>query len=129
LVDTLKEVSVFVDDEGVVFHGGPGDERYDVRLFHPRTTYINGRPDWLLMQGEREIYMLRSDSISIDYPILVKAFHKNEGDKAVPADVIEIKDIADQKAMVLPKGEYDLLLKNLEGDSLKIDVKINESGL
>jgi hypothetical protein len=129
LVDTLKEVSVFVDDEGNVFHGGPGDERFDVRLFHPRTTYINGRPNWLLMQGERKIYMLHPDSISIDYPILVKAFNKNEGTEPVPVDVIEIKNITDQKGIILPTGEYNLLLKNFKGDSLNIDMKINDSGL
>lgn len=124
LVDTLKEVSVFINDEGEVFRGAAGDERYDVRLFHPRTTYSNGRPDWLLMKEGNQSYTIPSDSISIAYPILVKAFIKDEGTDAVPVDVVEIKSFTDQKGLILPFGEYQLVIKNLAGETLKLDVEI-----
>lgn len=124
LVDTLKDVSVFINDEGNVFQGPSGDKRYDVRLFHPRTTYSNGRPNWLLMQGEKRSYIIPSDSISISYPILVKAFLNNEGTDAVPVDVIEIKNFTEQKGLALPLGEYQLVIENLAGEALKFNVKI-----
>lgn len=51
VVDTLQESSVFIKKDGSVFSGPDGDVHYDVRLFHPRTTYINGRPSWLMMEA------------------------------------------------------------------------------
>lgn len=120
LVDTLKEVSVFQNEQGQVFRGGSGDKRFDVRLFHPRTTYIDGRPDWLRLDGKRKSYWLDPDDITIDYPILVKAYVPREGQDAIPVDVIEIKEYSDQKALILPEGTYDLILKNMVGDSVAL---------
>jgi len=115
LVDTLQHSSLFIHEDGSIFHGLDGDNRFDVRLYHPRTHYINGRPDWLLLDGSRHYYLVDQNEITIEYPVLIRAFLENESNNAVPVDVIEIKDIADQKALVLPKGNYRLVMNNTKG--------------
>ena len=102
IADTLSEASVSVNSAGDLFRGGPGDERFDVRLFHPRTTYVSGRPTWLLMYGKRKIYNLDPDTISIIYPVMIKAYRGGESDEAVPVDVVEWQNYSDQKALVFP---------------------------
>lgn len=126
LVDTLSEPSVFVKGDGSLFRGNEGDNRYDVRLFHPRTTYVNGRPRWLLMNEQRKIYMIDPKKITIDYPVLVKAYRPGEEDKAVPIDVIEIGSYSDQKALVLPEGGYTLELHNKGGDTLQLKATVGQ---
>ena len=49
MVDTLKQASVFIKKDGSLFNGPEGSNKYDMRLFHPRSNYINGRLHWMLM--------------------------------------------------------------------------------
>lgn len=111
--------------DSVVFKGPNGDERYDVRLYHPRTTYMNGRPNWMLLDEERNVYMIDQDEINLDYPLLVKAFLLTEENDAVLVDVIEIKKFTDQKALILPKGKYRLQINNNKRDSLEIEIIVD----
>ncbi len=120
LVDTLSEASVFINQAGDLFRGAPGDERFDVRLFHPRTTYTGGRPAWLLMPGQRKIYTINPDTIRLAYPVMIKAYPVGESREAVPVDIVEWQNYSDQKALVLPPGEYALRMLNLAGDTLEI---------
>jgi len=124
LVDTLNYPAVFVNDANEVFHGGKEDNRFDIRLFHPRTTYANGRPDWLLMDGQRSVYTISDSIISIDYPVLVKAYAENERDDAVPIDVIELRAYPNEKSLILPEEKFRLLIINPKGDSLITHVEV-----
>ena len=124
LVDTLAESSVFVNQAGELFRGGPGDERFDVRLFHPRTAYTGGRPAWLLTPGRRKIYTINPDTICLAYPVLIKAYLAGESREAVPVDIVEWQNYSDQKALVLSPGEYALDVLNLAGDTLKIKAEV-----
>lgn len=124
LVDTLKQSSVFVKKDGSLFNGPEGSVQYDVRLFHPRTSYINGRPHWMLMNEERSVYMIDKEKIDIEYPVIVKAYLSEEVDNAVPVDVIEIEEFSDQKALILPKGNYRLQVYNIQGDSLSLSAEV-----
>ena len=124
LVDTLAEASVFVNQAGDLFRGAPGDERFDVRLFHPRTTYTGGRPAWLLLHGQRRMYTIDPDTIGIAYPVMIKAYQANESKEAVPVDIVEWQSYSDQKALVLRPGEYALDISNLAGDTLEINAVV-----
>ncbi|WKN41452.1 hypothetical protein [Tunicatimonas pelagia] len=124
LVDTLDYPAVFINANDEVFHGGKGDNRFDVRLFHPRTTFTNGRPSWLLMSRRRYLCSISDSTITIDYPVLVKAYAENESDEAVPIDVIELPEYHNQKSLVLPEGKFSLRITNPQGDSLTADVEI-----
>ena len=126
LVDTLKQTSVFVEGDSL-FRGLQGDRRYDVRLFHPRSTYTSGRPSWLLMGGQRHAYLLNTKDITIDYPVLVKAYLLGEPEDAIPIDIVEIESRSDQKALILPVGKYVIKLNNIKGDYEQMNVRIGHS--
>ncbi|MGB3777028.1 MAG: hypothetical protein WA960_01615 [Tunicatimonas sp.] len=111
---------------GDLFRGAPGDERFDVRLFHPRTTYTGGRPAWLLLHGQRKMYTINPDTISIAYPVMIKAYPVGESREAVPVDIVEWRNYSDQKALVLPPGEYALDVLNLAGDTLQIKAEVSD---
>lgn len=55
---------------------------------------------------------------------MVKAYLSQKNDPAVPVDVIEIKEYSDQKALILPEGNYNLKICNIKGDSLSINAVI-----
>lgn len=124
MVDTLKQASVFVNKGGALFNGPEGSSQYDVRLSQPRTAYINGRPNWMLMNEERSIYMINKEKITIEYPIIVKAYLAEENDQAVPVDVIEIEEFSDQKGLVLPRGNFQFQVYNVQGDSLSLSAEV-----
>ena len=68
--------------------------------------------------------MIDKEKISIEYPVMFKACLSEETVNAVPGDVIEIEEFSDQKALVLPKGDYRLQLYNIQGDSLSMNAKV-----
>ncbi len=125
LVDTLRRATIFAKEDGSLFRGSKGDERFDVRLFHPRTTYTHGRPSWLLMHGARSVYSIDPEKITITYPVMIKAYQEEEREKAVPVDVIVIERYSDQKALVLLEGRYRLEIHNHEGDTLSMNISVS----
>lgn len=125
MVDTLKQASIFIKGDSNLFNGQKEDDRYDVRLFHPRTSYINGRPDWLFLDEDRSIYLPDKEEITIDYPIIIKAYYDHEPKDAVPLDVIELASGSDQKALILPGGNYTLSVYNIQGDSLSLEASLD----
>lgn len=66
------------------------------------------------------MYTIDPDTISIAYPVMIKAYQANESKEAVPVDVVEWQNYSDQKALVLRPGEYALDILNLVGDTQKI---------
>lgn len=115
--------SVFINDQGKVFAGPEGTNYYDVRLAHPRTEYIEGRPNWLLYDGRKHVY-LDKKNLTVGYPCLLQAYKTNEDtEKAVPVDVIEIRDEAHQKPLILKPGDYTVLIKGKsETKQISLDV-------
>ncbi|MCU0354937.1 MAG: hypothetical protein MUD08_14550 [Cytophagales bacterium] len=71
---SLTEPSVFLNEKGDVFAGYKGEDgvtAYDIRVAHPRTKYVNGRPDWLQMNGQRKPHFVSHKSLNkIGYPCL-----------------------------------------------------------
>ncbi len=123
---SVTEPAVFVDAGGKAFNGFKGFKQFDIRIFHPRSTYVHGRPGWLLMGGKRKPYILRAEQMTIGFPCLVLAYRENEDkQQAVPADVIEVANRTDLKALVLQPGRYTVEMRNGEGktNSFKITVK------
>ncbi len=103
----VDKMSVLVHEEGTVFNGVDTVNHFDVLVYHPRTTYIKGRPNWLLeLEGNRLIKIKKNKVAKNNYPVIVKAILQAEGKEAVPVDVLEIKSRKDIKRLVLPKGKY-----------------------
>lgn len=103
-------------DDSTLFYGPLNrPKRVDARLFHPKTTYKYGRPEWLTMDGSKKYYVLDHIKSHLPTPCLVFAYNFSEDkNEAVPADVIEVRT-TEEKALILYPGKYNLLVKDRQG--------------
>lgn len=114
MVGTYDAPTVFLNEEGGFYNGPAGFDKFDALLYHPRTTYIANRPDWLVNLPGYQLYSI--GRIGISYPVLVKAYCADDTPNAVPADIIEKVADWDPTALVLPGGKYRLVIENPDGD-------------
>jgi len=118
----VKEPTIFVDEAGKGFAGPAGFNAFDVRIFHPKTSYQHGRPDWMFNQARKPVVV--NKKIKTDFPCLVFAYNANEDmSKAVPVDVIELKNKEEKKALALKKGMYKILIKDKKGKLQEFSLK------
>lgn len=105
----LKEPTVFVSPDGKFFTRAG----YDLEVFTPRVQYVNGRPDWLRLDGARKAHRLSLKKLSLQdenkklkasAPILVQAFIERESADAVPIDQIILYPAKEIPMLLLPKG-------------------------
>lgn len=121
-----EEPVVYLDSSERSFAGSQPSKQYDVSVFHPRTNYIHGRPDWLLSRGG-EYYFIPANKKEIDCPCLIFAYKKNENENAIPVDLIELKDKKEQKALVLPPGTFDILITNKQRRKVEFDIHLKSA--
>jgi len=112
----LSYPAVFVDKNGKAFGKANIKKQYDANVYHPNTKFISGRPGWLYYDDKVAVSII--DKITIAYPTLVFAYNEGEDiGKAVPVDVIELKDKNDSKKLILYKNtRYKILIKNMAGE-------------
>lgn len=94
-------------------------DRYDLQVFHPRTIFIYGRPNWLSLNGSRTPYFLQDININGQFPYLVSAYIKNEGVAAVPIDQIVVSNQNSNKALMLPKKDLIVIIRDKSGKIIK----------
>jgi hypothetical protein len=82
---------VFVDGAGKPWTLKPG--MYDVSVFFPPPAIVDGRPDWVSLDGTRASYPVGSDACRGQFPCLIEARYANEGDDAVAADRVVLNVI------------------------------------
>ncbi|GAA4002259.1 hypothetical protein GCM10022408_12020 [Hymenobacter fastidiosus] len=98
------------------------DVSVDAMVYHPRTTYRGGRPDWVFSPGRRPVAVARPASVG--YPCLILAYAAAEDlTRAVPVDVVELQSPQDQKALALPRGNYTVVAKDHTGNTRTWTVK------
>ena len=99
--------AVYIDSNGISY----SHTLTYIQVFHKRSSYISGRPDWYFSNGRNPC--LVNDKIKIAWPCLVFAYHANEDTAiAVPADIIELKSKDDEKALALAKGKYIIVARD-----------------
>ncbi|WP_137905763.1 hypothetical protein [Chryseobacterium sp. 2VB] len=105
-------IPVVLKGENKGIYNGEDKELYtDIKIIHPVTKYINGRPHWMLSKN-RKFYKIPSSKIS-NYPAQVLAYRKGEFEKeGVPADIIELNTSQDSRFLILDKGNYDIVVKD-----------------
>ena len=117
----VKKPSVYVNAAGKAY---PATDAAltDVQVVHPRTTYQHGRPIWLFRDGGWKPYFLTKEQLSLAFPCLVLAYRAGETssrtkpfDQAIPVDAIELKRADEKKALVLPSGNYRIILLSQDG--------------
>ncbi|WP_139255212.1 hypothetical protein [Hymenobacter psychrophilus] len=106
--------AVFLDAQGQPFGGADSNKSVDVSVYHPRTTYQSGRPNWTFTNDRQPV--LLKEPLTVGYPCLVLAYDTREDlATAVPVDVVELQGPADRKALALGKGRYTLVAKGPAG--------------
>lgn len=113
--------SILIDRNGNLFAGPRDKHLYDVRMVHPRTRFVKGRPDWLTRNGAR-FTDIPPKKLS-GFPCLVHAYAASEDpNDAVPVDVVEITSPNDMKPLALRPGKYVIKVRG-------VDNKVSQFGL
>lgn len=108
--------SVFLDAQQQPFAGASTYMSVDVNVFHPRTTYRAGRPEWVFSSGRKPVAV--SKPAKLLYPCLVLAYAAPEAaPEAVPVDIVELQNAQERKVLALAKGKYVLVAKDQAGNS------------
>jgi len=108
----IKESSVIIDKNNNPLKYERRDAWTDIAVFHPITSYINDRPNWLFENGNKNISISLTD-IRIEFPVMVLAFKKGEGiNSAVPIDITEVKNKTESFSLGLKQGDYDIVVTN-----------------
>jgi hypothetical protein len=115
LAEDIGFSAAFIDTAGNGFMGATGEHLVDIRIYHPRTKFINGRPHWLLT--ENKTYVNLPDSLLSDCPCLVFAYYSDERvGRAIPTDVIYIPDSLHPKSLILDKDkDYEIVVRHKQG--------------
>ena len=100
----IDEPSVFVHKSGQIVSV---TQNVDIEIIHPKTIYIDGRPNWLFESNKP--VKVNLDSFDINFPIIVSAFLIDEVN-SVPIDRIELKHKYDKKLLALKAGEYRITI-------------------
>lgn len=121
---TLSEPTAFLSTDGKFWGGGT---EHDMKIFHPRAKYENGRPTWLKLEGRKMAAVeykklnlpIRKQIFTGQNPILVQAFFAGESEDAVPVDQIIIlypnKKIP---VLMLPVSKFRTKAKNKTGQTI-----------
>lgn len=102
---------ILTNPEEGVFRGISSPHQTDIAVIHPMTRYINERPHW--RASGRKAYRLPENTLkSGDYPVQVLAYRTGEEAKGIPADIIELENVADRKPLYLAPGRYILISRD-----------------
>src|SRR6185437_1746327 len=110
--------AVLIDSSGKAMGSPYLPNVYDVCVYHPNTTYKHGRPDWVFANGRTPIFL--RGNITLPFPCMVSAYYEGEDySKAVPVDIIELKNEDDEnhKALALGKGNYYIIIRDTQNET------------
>lgn len=120
---TLTEPTAFVSTDEKFWRGGA---EHDMKIFHPRAKYENGRPAWLKLKGRKMSAVefkklnlpVRKRIFTGQNPVLVQAFVAGESNDAVPIDQIILYPNKEIPVLMLPKGNFRIRLMDKAGKIL-----------
>jgi len=113
----IKESTVLIDKKGTIFNkGNDNNPEVDIHVFHPRTKYINGKPNWLEYKGKK-ITEIAIPEMDINCPCLVLAYPMEETiTRSIPIDVSEINTISSPVFLSLNEDKpHKIVVQNKEG--------------
>ena len=118
---TINQPVVFTDDNKQALVDPINSFAIDIQVYHPFTTYIKGRPSWLITNNTK-LFELPA-SIKKHNGYLLQVLRKGDIQEAVPIDQFVIDQ---ETALVLSKGEYIFRLIDRDGSlKWKGNLKIN----
>ena len=108
--------SVFLDARQRAFGAAGSQMSVDLHVFHPRTTYRSGRPEWVYSAGRQPVAVAKPAKMGFPCLILAYTLAENTAD-AIPVDIVELQGPDDRKALALAKGQYLLIAKDPAGNT------------
>ncbi|MGH1385085.1 hypothetical protein [Kordia sp.] len=116
----IKTSAVLLDKNDTPFKYTRREAWSDIAVFHPNTTYIDNRPNWLFTNENQQVN-IDLEPIKIDFPIMILAYKKGENIKtAVPVDIAEAATKDSVCVIGLQKGNYEIVVTNGK-ESVKFD--------
>ncbi|MBX7220286.1 MAG: hypothetical protein K1Y36_10110 [Blastocatellia bacterium] len=120
LADAVKQnlfaqPSFFQAKDGSYFVEEQNRKSYNAQLFQPPSQYQNGRPTWLLENGQRFFQKIPASWCRGSFPCLVRARIASEDAQAVPLDQVVVPAADRLPALVLPKGTFHIQVLNQSG--------------
>jgi len=116
------EPVVLIDDRNELWSKSP--DAIDAYVFHPRTTYVHGRPRWMSMGGLRSPHVVESPPY--DEPVLLQALVAGESVDAVPLDQTVWWPDTPKPALLLRPEEYVVRVIDRRGRVLhRVEMRID----
>lgn len=120
----LTESSILIDNNSKPLNYERQESFTDIAVLHPKTKYVNNRPNWLFESQNKDVPFQLTD-LEISFPVMALAYFKDENiNNAVPADIIEINSKDDIGHFALRKGEYNIVISNKENESFRFEMRI-----
>ncbi|WP_156457794.1 hypothetical protein [Altererythrobacter sp. Root672] len=95
-----------------------GVYRVDLSVIHPTQSWVDGRPDWLAMDGYRKPHLVALQPLGARS--LVQAFVAREPDGAIAMDQMLVGSDAVTVTLMLPPGDYRLVRQTEAGENLPL---------
>lgn len=95
-----------------------GAYRVDLSVIHPAQHEVNGRPDWLAMDGYRKPHVVALEPLGARS--LVRAFVATEPEGAIAMDQMLVGEDAKTVVLMLPPGNYRLVRQTEAGENLPL---------
>lgn len=93
-------------------------------VFHPKTEYRRGRPDWLYRSPRYKRKTLRLGNRHT-FPLLVKAYKYDEPAEASPVDVVFVQSKERKLDLFFPSaGRYEIVLQGKGGLAARRSIKL-----
>ncbi len=109
---------VVVNGDGTSFVSADYRGRVDMQVFHPPARLVDGRPDWLHHAGHRQPVPIPAGLTPESGRVLVQAFLETESDDAIPVDQLVLDDGGQMPVLLLPPGEYRIVVQDEQGDEI-----------
>ncbi|MBB1271168.1 hypothetical protein [Shewanella sp. SR44-3] len=108
----LQEPFIFVKGNEV---WSSDSNKWDISIFWPRTSYLNGRPKWASLG--RVNYNVSTNDCKNSYPCMVDVFKFNHKDE-VPLDRVLISSKNDHKSVFLSQGDNIIVTTDSSGNRI-----------
>lgn len=108
----VKNSSILLDKNNQPYKYTRRETWSDIAVFHPTTSYIDTRPNWLFANENRKV-MIDLKPIVIEFPVMILAYKKGEVIKnAVPVDITEAETRTSICNLGLQTGSYEIVITN-----------------
>lgn len=115
-----EESMVLLDKKGASFDVEKNKDWYDLFIFHPRTKYTKGIPNWIL--DKQVLHSFQISNIGMDCPCKLFLYNKTDEFNATPIYIQEINSIQEEINIPIKKGQdYKIIISN-KINSYSIDI-------